>query len=281
MDKFESMINKSQKINSNVGMLESKKRKLNSKFKDNKIMPILEKEEITPKVEEKDDFELNELDYFEAIKLDKRSFCRIYWTLLKREHIILFTCFSWYDYNIYYLKLARFFFLVCTDMAMNVFFFSDDTMHKIYLDYGKYDFVQQIPQIIYSTIVSQALEIFICFLSLTDKYIYQIKELRTKKKSQESVLKIIRSINIKLIGFFVFTFVLFLVYWYIITAFCAVYINTQVPFIKDSFISFGTSLIAPFIIYLLPAVLRIIALKDADKKRLNFVYKLSEIIPFF
>ena len=74
---------------------------------------------------------------------------------------------------------------------------------------------------------------------------------------------------------------LFLVYWYIITAFCAVYINTQVPFIKDSFISFGTSLIAPFIIYLLPAVLRIIALKDADKKRLNFVYKLSEIIPFF
>ena len=281
LDKFDSMINKSQKINSNVGMLESKKRKLNSKFKDNKIMPILEKEEITPKVEEKDDFELNELDYFEAIKLDKRSFCRIYWTLLKREHIILFTFFSWYDYNIYYIKFARFFFLICTDMAMNVFFFSDDTMHKIYLDYGKYDFVQQIPQIIYSTIVSQALEIFICFLSLTDKYIYQIKELRTKKKSQESVLKIIRSINIKLIGFFVFTFVLFLVYWYIITAFCAVYINTQVPFIKDSFISFGTSLIAPFIIYLLPAVLRIIALKDADKKRLNFVYKLSEIIPFF
>ena len=55
------MVNKSQKINSNLGMLESKKRKLNNKFKDNQIMPIMEKEEIAPKVEEKDDFELNEL----------------------------------------------------------------------------------------------------------------------------------------------------------------------------------------------------------------------------
>ena len=34
-------------------------------------------------------------------------------------------------------------------MAMNVFFFADETMHKIFLDYGKFNFIQQIPQVIY------------------------------------------------------------------------------------------------------------------------------------
>ena len=40
-------------------------------------------------------------------------------------------------------------------MAMNVFFLADETMHKMFLDYGKYDFIQQIPQIVYSTIISK------------------------------------------------------------------------------------------------------------------------------
>ena len=58
---------------------------------------------------------------------------------------------------------------------MNVFFFPDETIHKLYLNYGKYDFVQNIPQIIYSIIISKLIEIFLCYLSLTDKPIYKVK----------------------------------------------------------------------------------------------------------
>ena len=131
-----------------------------------------------------DDFELNDLDYLEAIELDKRPFSQMYWSTLKREHLILFTFFSWNDYNISYIKFARFFFFICTDMTMNVFFFSDDSMHKVYLNYGKYDFIQQIPQIIYSTIVLNVMETIICFLSLTDRYVYIIKQLQYKTISK-------------------------------------------------------------------------------------------------
>ena len=122
-----------------------------------------------------DAFELNNLEFEEAIKLDKRSFLKIYWDILCREHKIIFTFFIFNDYNLLYVKYARFIFLVATDMAMNVFFFSDDSMHKIFLNYGKYNFIQQIPQIVYTTIISQLMEIFLCFLSLTDKHIYGIK----------------------------------------------------------------------------------------------------------
>ena len=226
-----------------------------------------------------DNFELGELEYFEAIELDKRQFHQIYWAILMREHLVLFTFFSCNDYNIIYVKFARFIFLVCTDMAMNVFFFTDESMHKIYLNYGKYNFIQQIPQIIYSTALSQLLELFLCYLSLTDKHIYKILELK-KKKVKDDIFNILKCIKIKLIAFFSFIFVFFIFYWYLISCFCAVYENTQIIFIKDSVSSFFTSCIYQFVIYLVPSVLRVIALKDKKKNR-KCIYKLSDIIPFF
>ena len=228
-----------------------------------------------------DDFELNDLDYLEAIELDKRPFSQMYWSILKREHSILFTFFSWNDYNISYIKFARFFFFICTDMAMNVFFFSDDSMHKVYLNYGKYDFIQQIPQIIYSTIFLNLVETIICYLSLTDKHIYQIKALKNHRNNKAFIFHILKCIKIKLIGFFIFTSVFFFFYWYTIACFCAVYQNTQIIFIKDCISSFLTSLTTPFIIYFLTSVLRLISLKDITKKRFKCLYKLSGILPIF
>ena len=73
---------------------------------------------------------------------------------------------------------------------------------------------------------------------------------------------------------------MFLFYWYIITCFCAVYENTQIAFIKDSFLSFALELLYPFAIYLIPSFLRIISLKYC-KGKLSFVYKLSDVIPCF
>jgi hypothetical protein len=205
----------------------------------------------------------------------------MYWSKLKREHLILFTFFSWNDYNISYIKFARFFFFISTDMAMNVFFFSDDSMHKVYLNYGKYNFVQQIPQIIYSTIILNTIETIICYLSLTDKHIYQIKALKNNKSNKIIIFQILKRIKIKLIVFFAFTSIFFFFYWYAIACFCIVYQNTQIIFIKDCISSFFTSLTTPFIIYFLTSVLRYISLKDVTKKRFNCLYKLSGILPIF
>ena len=166
-------------------------------------------------------------------------------------------------------------------MALNVFFFTDESMHKVYKNYGKYDFVQQIPQIIYSTVVSQILDLILCYLSLTDKHVYQIKAIKDLKSNTQNVFNIIRCITIKLIGFYSFTFILFSFYWYLISSFCAVYQNTQSIFIKDSISSFILGLLYPFILYLFPTILRVLSLKDKVKKRFKCIFFLSDIIPFF
>ena len=164
-------------------------------------------------------------------------------------------------------------------MALNVFFFSDDSMHKLFLNYGKYDFFQQIPQIVYSTIISQLIEVFLCFLSLTDKHIYQIKSI-SKTSNTNKISKIIKCIYIKLIFFYVFTSIFFAIYWYIISVFCGVYRNTQIHFLKDSIISFIICLVYPLILYFATASLRIFSFRST-KKKLNCIYNFSSMFPFF
>jgi len=115
-------------------------------------------------------------------------------------------------------------------------------------------------------------------LSLTDKYYYQIKGLNAKKPNV--LIKIFNCIKMKIILFFIFTFIMFIFYWYIITCFCVIYINTQSALIKDSFSSFGLGLIYPFILYIFPAFLRLFSLRYYNGK-LSPIYKTSDIIPFF
>ena len=226
-----------------------------------------------------DDYELNNLEYTEAIKLDNRTFFNIYIYFLKREQIILFTFFYFNDFNIFSLKLSKFFLAICTDMAFNVFFFSDESMHNIYISGGEHDFIGQLAQIIYSTVVSQILQIFINYLTMTDITYYTIKELVNEKHTSEKQIKsVMKCLKLKIIIFFIFSTCLFLFFWYFVTAFCSVYENTQMIFITDSLSSFAVGLIYPFILYLIPTELRVLALKYKNKK---FLYLLSDKIPFF
>ena len=240
-----------------------------------------EKEDKKTKQLNLDNFELNNLDYEEACDLDKRSCCATYCSVLMREHLFLFTFFSWNDYNIFYIKIERFFIQLCTDMTMNGLFFIHETMHRKYTANEDFTFVQKLPQLLFTLIVGHIIEVILCYFSITDTAYYEIKALPKTKESQEQILNIIDCVKKKLVSFYVFTFLLFLFYWYFISAFCAVYQNTQVIFLRDSGISFLISFIDPFVIYAFTCLLRAISLSVCCKKKLCCIYKLSDLIPIF
>ena len=172
-------------------------------------------------------------------------------------------------------------FAIALDFAVNVVFFVDDSMHKIYIDYGKYTFISQIPQILYSTVASESLDVFLRYLCIIEKDIYKIKKIEKKKDklmAKQEIFQLLKCIRFKLAGYFLVTFLFMCFFWYYISAFCAVYKNTQVFLIKDSIISLLCSLLYPFGLYIFPTALRKIALSD-KKKRLSCLYKLSDIIP--
>ena len=157
-------------------------------------------------------------------------------------------------------------------MVMNVIFFFDSSMHKIYIDYGEYNIIAQMPQILYSSIIALVIEILIGILSYTDKD--YIKITRLEVHSEEKIEKILKSSKIRLVIYFIITFILFLFYWYFISSFCVIYNNTQIIFIKDFISSFCLGLLYPFPIQLCFAFIKKISLRKNTKFR-KLLYKLS------
>ena len=137
-------------------------------------------------------------------------------------------------------------------------------MHKIYSDKGSFNIIYQLPQIIYSSLISSLLNFIIKMLGLSGVKILEIK----KAKMNEIIKKensIINMLKIKFAFFYLVDFLFLIAFWYYVTCFCGIYKNTQMHLIKDSLISFGTSLISPFFIYLLPGIFRILGLKNKNK----------------
>ena len=135
---------------------------------------------------------------------------------------------------------------------------------------------------VYSTIVSQILQIFIDYLTMTDVHYYELKELKKDNKiNGKKALSVIKCIKIKIIAYLISTFLMFLFFWYASSAFCAVYPNTQGIFIADSYTSFVMGLLYPFVLYLAPAALRFLSLKSKKEKNLKILYSLSDKIPIF
>ena len=181
------------------------------------------------------------------------------------------------DYNIYTIKISLFLLSFGLFFSINGFFFSDETMHKIYKDNGIFDILFQIPQILYSTAISAIINIILKTLSLSEKNILEIKKEIDYAKVVEKSQKIEKCIIIKFIIFFILSFSFMIFFWYFISCFCAVYTNTQIILIKDTLISFGLSMIYPFGINLIPGIFRIWSL-SAEKKDKKCLYKFSNII---
>ena len=77
--------------------------------------------------------------------------------------------------------------------TVNALFFDESNLHQIYEDQGKYNFIYQIPYIIYSAIISTAtLRLMLQFLVLTDKDILQVKLQSTKNMAISVNLEIVR-----------------------------------------------------------------------------------------
>ena len=193
--------------------------------------------------------------------------------------------FSFYDnkndYNSRIIKIFLFFFFLAFNFTINALFFNDDTMHKIYMDKGSFNFIYQIPQILYSTLISVVINGLIKYLSLSQKDIIELKKEKNNQQISVKVQSLIIKLKIKFTLFFsVSLFILIFLAYYTI-CFCGIYVNTQIHLIKDNtLISFGLSLLYPLGIYLFPGIFRIHALNN-KKKNSTYTYKFSKFLQIF
>ena len=264
----------------------------NSSLKTVNINKMIKSKSIINKVKNIMEYnfeELNNLSYNIALQKDKRTYCQYYISLLKAKHFFIFTfCYN-KDYNIKLIKVLFFNFCFSFDFLINLLFFNDSSIHKIYEDEGIFDLIYQLPHILYSSLISSVIKRLIKFLSLSGEAIIRYKALKNKinnKKNNCNILnnkerELIRKLKIKFGLYFFLSTLLLLCFWYYISMFCAIYKNTQFHLIKNILISYGISFLYPFCLYLLPGIFRIPALANIKSKKkcmYNFSVFLQNIV---
>ena len=156
-------------------------------------------------------------------------------------------------------------------------FYSDSTMHNVFINDGSFDFSYQLPQMFYSLIISILLKSLLNFLGLYEKNILVIRKMKNVITEKKVIQKQLKIIKIKIIIFFIITYILLFSFWIYLGCFCAVYKNTQTHLFFSVISSFALSFVTPFLTCLIPGVFRIVSLKNQNIDR-SLLYKFSKIL---
>ena len=227
------------------------------------------------------DFELNSLKYKYAKSIDTRAYFQYYWSLIKTKHILIVTFFNNKDYNLFILKISILITSFAIHFTLNEFFFTHETMHKIYIDQGIYKLIYNIPFIIFSSICGSALCLFLKKLAQTRDDLLKLKYYKHIEFAKNEVKNIYKWFKIKFILYAACGLICMLFCWYYTSAFCSVYKNTQSHLFKSFLLSYALSMIYPFLFYLIPGFFRIQSLEgNNNKKNKECLYNTSKLIAF-
>ena len=223
------------------------------------------------------DFELNSLDYKNALLYDKRTCCDYYLSLLKRKITLIFSFFPINDYNSMIIKSCMFSFSFPIYYAINFAFFTDAIIHEIYENGGKYDVMYFLPKISISFVISYYITAIIKFIFLSERNLYEIRKQSSLNISYTISDKEKKNLTIKYTIFFILGIAFLGFFWMLLSSFGAVYPNTQMFIFKNALISFAISLFYPFLINIFPAIFRMCSLNSKEKNN-ECIYKLSKFL---
>jgi len=279
----DNIISNNNKNNNSDRPLENKSNNNNLTLYVNGSKKNLNEEEIyemSLKLNKLTIIELNNLQYIQAINYDKRTYCEYYFSLIKTKHLLFFSFLPLLDFNSRIIKIFLFFFSFSVAFTVNALFFSDETMHKIYEDGGDFNFIYNIPQILYSSLISGFINALIRMLALSEGNFIEFKKIKieNEKELRKKADEILNKLKIKFVLLFIIILIFLVLFWFYLACFCAVYKNTQIHLIKDTLISFGTSMLYPLGIYLLPGIFRIFALRGNDRELIFNLSKLLQMI---
>jgi hypothetical protein len=148
----------------------------------------------------KNDKELNEMNFKSAVRFDNRTFWVYYCSLLKDDHLLLRVMNST-DYNSKVIKIYLFIYNFGLSYAVNGLFFDDEKIEQIFEEKGKFNLMNQLPLIIYSSIISIALFSILDYLALTEDSVLEVKRGKLAKIAQKKANDTLRASQIKFIFF--------------------------------------------------------------------------------
>ena len=211
-------------------------------------------------------FDIQDLDYEDAILYDKRSFLRIYWGFLVDSQIILSTFFTDNYLELFVIKLS---FLLCTfqiSFFLNALFYTDEYISKAYHNDGVLNFFSGLPKSIYSFLATLITTNILSMLSSSKNELIRVIKRNRKFRNYMHIINIkLKKLQKKLILYFILVFFLESFFLYYVTTFCAVYRYSQKYWFIGCLESFGFDFLFAIIICIFLAFFRYISIKKHIK----------------
>jgi hypothetical protein len=241
-------------------------------------MPKIKK---NPKNIERDlvlnDIELNGADYDIAKSKDFRKYGQCYWSLVKNKQLFIFTFYTSDDHNLRVVKIALFILFISFYFAFTALFFNDSIMRKIYIYKGNTNAAIHVPNIILSSFCCIIMNFIVRFVSLSERDLSKIAQQKNPENRKALAEKTKRILKIKLIILFAISGLLIALCWYYVSAFCAVFKNSQGHYFTNLVIAFIVCNIWPCVTSLIPPIFRRKSLDDATSPCMS---KFSQIISY-
>ena len=217
---------------------------------------------IDRKDDDVDKRELNNIPYRQALRIDKRSFWNILFSILTNqiEFISLFLYRN--PYSHYTLTFSVYLFELLLDLTMNGLLYTDEVVSEKYHNNGNLSMFTTLSLSFISNIVSSIIVFFIAKLTnypdIIESIVYNVKD---KSKYIENVVRLFKYIKLRLGLFYILQISFILVMTYYLFIFCTVYHQSQpsimVNYIVGAFISLAISVGLSLII----SILRTIGIK--------------------
>ena len=238
------------------------------------------KEENKIEIEEYLRTEVDDMDYDDAIKKDKRRFCQYFYDQLKVNQMILNTFFTKDPLKPRPLKILLFILNICLYLFINGLFFTEDYISQMFTvsnDEGIIPFIKRfLDRFVYITLAGVIISYIIECFFVNEK---KIKKILKREKENILILKYEISLNVKniirrynsfiIVSLFISVFILYYVF-----CFNNIYPSMKDEWIKSSIIIFftmqGLSILQSFI----ETSFRFIAFKIKSEK----IYKISLLI---
>ena len=206
---------------------------------------------------------MQELNYEEVIIYDKKTFMSMYFSFLKSSQIIFSTFFTKNYIDLLVIKLSFFIFTFQISFFLNGLFYTEDYISEAYHNNGVLNVISGLPKSIYSFLVTLLTTNLLRMLSSSKS---ELMNLIIKPKNIQNYINLINilllKLSKKLIVYFILIVILGLFFLNYITAFCAVYYNSQKYWLVGCIQSFALDSLAVLLLTYLLQFLGIYLLKE-------------------
>ena len=226
-----------------------------------------------------DEYDLDGLDYDEALIYDKRTFCQLFCKQLKERQLIANTFCVTDKLKPFSIKVILLIFNLSCYLVVNGFLFNEEYVMKILRRKSKnfyYFLVDSVTRIVYSSIIGVVINIIVGLLFRADK---QLRKVQSKYEGNKillhgEIVKIYKSTKNLYIIFSILNVFIMLVFIFYLFCFCGVYRNCQADWFEGCFIVIFLMQILPVFLSLLLAVLR----KGGLICKVEFLFKINSWI---